>query len=692
MAYNSKYTGAQVEAYLDRIKSGDIAPYYLSFQVEDLYRLVHDASAEPVQVNVQRIIDAINNDRPMRAYVMLDYANYRGYCTAVGYIEDFVYLKIFDGRCIYELEIPLDATEITGDNIFFYDLSGMSPSTGGAEPYITDFTFVQLRNIAGTDDVISASVQDIIGAIVAHRPVLVPYGGDIDGYSLLLGYADDFFYFSIADGGGVQLIGYAGLGADRIYGHLVRCIDLGFISDEVAKIQEVVDLANDASADISNLYNTKQDTIEDLDNIRSGAAKGATALQSIDYNQIEDNLIDSGFIQTTDGVLHVDDLDEDIQASLSKADTALQEHQDISGKADKSSLATVATSGNYNDLTNKPTIPSAVTESTVSGWGFTKNTGTYSKPSGGIPASDLAADVFLKGPKGDKGDTGPQGPQGEQGPKGDKGDTGEQGPSGTNGTNGTNGKDGVNGATFTPSVDANGNLSWTNDKGLANPATVNIKGPKGDKGDSGSGGGGGEDIRFFTDFTVEQVKALASSYTTIFEDATAFIDAARNNKLICVPYADVEKGYAIASYKFTDGEEYSLRLYATIFDDGANYGFCVRYNGSDYTVNDNGMTAFSTQIQEVEVVDGEANVHAVDNTLYSFTDVVEMLYVYLDAELFLGSTIRFMSGENTTIDYYGGWANGVIPTIEPYTDYEMSIAYGADWMPCAVLTPFKYVE
>lgn len=55
-----------------------------------------------------------------------------------------------------------------------------------------------------------------------------------------------------------------------------------------------------------------------------------------------------------------------------------------------SGLATVATSGSYNDLTNKPTlfsgsytdltnkptIPSAVTEDTVAGWGFTKNTGT----------------------------------------------------------------------------------------------------------------------------------------------------------------------------------------------------------------------------------------------------------------------------------------------------------------------------
>lgn len=91
--------------------------------------------------------------------------------------------------------------------------------------------------------------------------------------------------------------------------------------------------------------------------------------------------------------------------------------QQIAGKMDKVTLATVATSGSYNDLSNKPTIPSeqvnadwnatsgkaqilnkptipsAVTESTVSGWGFTKNTGTYSKPSTGIPKTDLASAV-----------------------------------------------------------------------------------------------------------------------------------------------------------------------------------------------------------------------------------------------------------------------------------------------------------
>ena len=50
-------------------------------------------------------------------------------------------------------------------------------------------------------------------------------------------------------------------------------------------------------------------------------------------------------------------------------------------------------SGNYNDLSNKPTIPAEVTENTVSGWGFTKNTGTYSKPQNGIPKTDLETAV-----------------------------------------------------------------------------------------------------------------------------------------------------------------------------------------------------------------------------------------------------------------------------------------------------------
>lgn len=62
------------------------------------------------------------------------------------------------------------------------------------------------------------------------------------------------------------------------------------------------------------------------------------------------------------------------------------------------------------------------------------------------------------------------------------GKDGAPGKDGTNGAPGTPGKDGTDGkdgTTFTPSVSAAGDLSWTNDGGKANPAPVNIKGPQG---------------------------------------------------------------------------------------------------------------------------------------------------------------------------------------------------------------------
>ena len=54
------------------------------------------------------------------------------------------------------------------------------------------------------------------------------------------------------------------------------------------------------------------------------------------------------------------------------------------------------------------------------------------------------------------------------------------------GDKGSPGADGADGVTFRPWVDSDGNLSWTNDGGLSNPATVNIKGAKGSPGKDGS--------------------------------------------------------------------------------------------------------------------------------------------------------------------------------------------------------------
>ena len=224
-------------------------------------------------------------------------------------------------------------------------------------------------------------------------------------------------------------------------------------------------------------------------------------------------------------------------------------------------LSTVATSGSYNDLTDKPTIPTKtsqltndsdfvnstyvtnkIAEASLSGGGEVDLSGYVTKGVGNASQIQFAdGQTFqakldngtLKGEKGDKGDTGAQGIQGDKGDKGDKGDaftyadftpeqltslkgekgdTGEQGIQGVKGDKGdkgdrgerglqgiqgergeqgepgvagANGQDGEDGATFTPSVDAEGNLSWTNDKGLVNPITVNIKGERGATGEQG---------------------------------------------------------------------------------------------------------------------------------------------------------------------------------------------------------------
>lgn len=85
-----------------------------------------------------------------------------------------------------------------------------------------------------------------------------------------------------------------------------------------------------------------------------------------------------------------------------------------------------------------------------------------------------------------------QGPQGPQGPIGPQGSKGDPGPQGVKGDPGEKGDTGARGITFTPVVDSKGNISWSNDGGLENPQTVNITGPQGDTGAKGDVGPQGE--------------------------------------------------------------------------------------------------------------------------------------------------------------------------------------------------------
>lgn len=183
---------------------------------------------------------------------------------------------------------------------------------------------------------------------------------------------------------------------------------------------------------------------------------------------------------------------------------------------------------------------------------------------GGETWENLIALADLKGEKGDtgatgpqgvpgergpQGETGPQGPQGKTGPAGPQGKTGPAGQDGAPGKDGSPGKDGTDGApgqdgyspsasvaetatgatititdktgtttaeikngkdgapgkdgtTFTPSVSAAGDLSWTNDGGKANPAPVNIKGPPGETGPQGPTGATGPQGAPGADYTL----------------------------------------------------------------------------------------------------------------------------------------------------------------------------------------------
>ena len=194
---------------------------------------------------------------------------------------------------------------------------------------------------------------------------------------------------------------------------------IGEIASALKNNADIVDVLNQS-------ISAKQNTIEDLEAIRAGASLGATALQEIPEEYV-----------TRDEIPNLPSLDEyakkeDIPSLDGYATQAWVNNKNYATEEDLSSIEFNSlqnnplvedSNGEFNlvddlgnvgfkvnqeglfvkdviagnhVLSNKANIsdiPEAITESTVSGWGFTKNTGTYSKPSTGIPKSDLAASV-----------------------------------------------------------------------------------------------------------------------------------------------------------------------------------------------------------------------------------------------------------------------------------------------------------
>lgn len=162
-------------------------------------------------------------------------------------------------------------------------------------------------------------------------------------------------------------------------------------TDEVNKKQNTLTEAQLAAANsgITEAKRTKYDGYEATINKKANSADLAQVATSGSYNDLSDKPI------AIESVIDYGDTSKKIKIGYSGAGItgdaikyiagfttgdggAVAKIKDISKDAMKAWLAfaAVASSGSYNDLKDKPTIPPAVTESTVSGWGFTKNKGT----------------------------------------------------------------------------------------------------------------------------------------------------------------------------------------------------------------------------------------------------------------------------------------------------------------------------
>lgn len=154
------------------------------------------------------------------------------------------------------------------------------------------------------------------------------------------------------------------------------------VADLVSGLQSEITSTNKLSADLisdgttnktvtateKSTWNGKQDAISDLATIRSNAEAGAAKVSNVqsDWNA------NSGLAQI-----------------LNKPTIPTVGEGELTIKVNGTTIETFGANQGDDDEIDI-SIP---TESTVSGWGFTKNTGTYSKPSGGIPASDLTSAV-----------------------------------------------------------------------------------------------------------------------------------------------------------------------------------------------------------------------------------------------------------------------------------------------------------
>ena len=288
------------------------------------------------------------------------------------------------------------------------------------------------------------------GVLAADKTFAQVKAAVADGKPVLKVHSDgDVLWFFLLDKSPAE-IDFVGFADEQILAYLTAKQDGSWETTVTARVTvEMLSELSDKLGNLGNLTTTaKTSLVAAINELKSGAAVTEQTVSGWGFTK------NTGTYSKPAGGIPKTDLASAVQTSLGKADSALQavpstyrtaSAQDTidSGKVDKVTGKGLSTndytaaakakvdaipaspkytdtvyddtavknrltavenevagigagssfSGSYNDLTDKPAIPEAVTEQTVSGWGFTKNTGTYSKPAGGIPKTDLASAV-----------------------------------------------------------------------------------------------------------------------------------------------------------------------------------------------------------------------------------------------------------------------------------------------------------
>ena len=124
---------------------------------------------------------------------------------------------------------------------------------------------------------------------------------------------------------------------------------------------------------------------------------------------------------------------------------------------------------------------------------------------------------------------------------------------------------GEKGAVFTPHLDTGGNLTWTNDGGLTNPAARNIMGPKGDDGAAGQPGASAYDKAVEAGYTGTEASFYAALTAMPYHAARHLPDGADP---ITVKTGNLENG-AVTGVKLASGAV-SARYTGTLTASGWN--------------------------------------------------------------------------------------------------------------------------